>query len=48
MNTYKDPPVGGTVGFGSDNHIRLSYATSMKNIEAGLQRIEDAISRLNA
>ena len=36
------------VGFGSDNHIRLSYATSMKNIEAGLQRIEDAISRLNA
>ncbi len=29
--------------FGSDNHIRLSYATSMKNIEKGLERIKKAL-----
>ena len=32
--------------FGSDDHIRLSYATSLKNIEEGLKRIKNAISRL--
>jgi aspartate aminotransferase len=32
--------------FGSDNHIRLSYATSLKNIEEGIKRIKDAISKL--
>jgi aspartate aminotransferase len=32
--------------FGNDNHIRLSYATSMKNIEEGLQRIRSAILEL--
>jgi aspartate aminotransferase len=32
--------------FGSDDHIRLSYATSMKNIEEGLKRIKQAILRL--
>jgi aspartate aminotransferase len=32
--------------FGSDSHIRLSYATSMKNIEEGMKRIKDAVSRL--
>lgn len=32
--------------FGSDIHIRLSYATSMKAIERGLSRIEAAIRRL--
>ena len=29
--------------FGSDNHIRLSYATSMENIKKGLDRIEEAL-----
>jgi aspartate aminotransferase len=33
--------------FGSDNHIRLSYATSLKNIEEGLKRIKNAISGLD-
>jgi len=32
--------------FGQDDHIRLSYATSMSNIEKGLQRIRDAIMKL--
>lgn len=32
--------------FGSDDHIRLSYATSMKNIEKGLERIRKAIGAL--
>ena len=29
----------------SDNFIRLSYATSMKNIENGLNRIEEFLSQ---
>jgi len=29
------------VAFGADKHIRLSYATSMENIEKGLSRIKD-------
>ncbi len=33
--------------FGSDDHIRLSYATSLKNIEEGVKRIKNAISRLD-
>ncbi len=33
--------------FGSDNHIRLSYATSLKNIEEGLKRIKTAIAKLS-
>lgn len=33
-------------GFGADNYIRLSYATSMGNIEKGLDRIAAAVSRL--
>lgn len=32
--------------FGSDDHIRLSYATSLKNIEEGVKRIKNAISKL--
>ncbi|NQU95029.1 MAG: pyridoxal phosphate-dependent aminotransferase [Candidatus Omnitrophica bacterium] len=28
------------IAFGSDKHVRLSFATSMKNIETGLSRIE--------
>ncbi|MDR4480816.1 MAG: pyridoxal phosphate-dependent aminotransferase [Nitrospira sp.] len=33
--------------FGSDRHIRLSYATSMEAIERGLTRIETALRRLS-
>jgi aspartate aminotransferase len=33
-------------GFGADNYIRLSYATSMGNIEKGLDRIAAAVSKL--
>jgi len=29
--------------FGSDNHIRLSYATSMNNIEEGIKRIKQYV-----
>jgi aspartate aminotransferase len=32
--------------FGSEDHIRLSYATSMKNIEEGIKRIKKAVSKL--
>ncbi|MFB3924953.1 MAG: pyridoxal phosphate-dependent aminotransferase [Syntrophales bacterium] len=35
------------VPFGSDHHVRLSYATSMKNIEEGIQRIKAAVGRLS-
>jgi aspartate aminotransferase len=33
-------------GFGADAYVRLSYATSMENIERGLQRMEAAIRKL--
>lgn len=33
-------------GFGSSDHIRLSYATSMENIEEGLQRMKKFFSEL--
>lgn len=33
--------------FGSDSHVRLSYATSMQNIEKGLGRIADSLARLS-
>ncbi|MGD0277220.1 MAG: pyridoxal phosphate-dependent aminotransferase [Syntrophales bacterium] len=32
--------------FGDDRFIRLSYATSMKNIEKGMERIGEALSKL--
>jgi aspartate aminotransferase len=32
--------------FGDDNYIRLSYATSMKNIVEGLNRIEDFVKKV--
>jgi len=32
--------------FGADSHIRLSYATSMENLEKGLDRIIEAVSKL--
>lgn len=31
--------------FGDDNHIRLSYATSLEDIKKGLQRIKEALKR---
>lgn len=34
------------IAFGDDRYIRLSYATSMDNIKKGLDRIEDALSKL--
>ncbi len=34
------------IAFGSDSHIRLSYATSMANIEKGITRIKEATERL--
>jgi aspartate aminotransferase len=34
------------IGFGMDNYIRLSYATSMENIEKGLDRIEKFVKEL--
>ncbi len=34
------------IAFGDDNCARLSYATSMENIKKGLDRIEEAISKL--
>ncbi len=32
--------------FGNDHHIRLSYATSMKNIEEGVRRIKVVVGKL--
>ncbi len=34
--------------FGSDNNIRLSYVTSMENIDKGITRLRDGIARLKA
>ncbi|AYD40088.1 pyridoxal phosphate-dependent aminotransferase [Clostridium fermenticellae] len=34
-------------GFGVDNYVRLSYATSMENIQEGLNRIDQFVKSLN-
>jgi aspartate/methionine/tyrosine aminotransferase len=34
--------------FGSDNHIRISYSTSMENLEKGMARISDALNKLQS
>lgn len=34
--------------FGADEYIRLSYATSMENIEKGLNRIEESLRKLRS
>jgi aspartate aminotransferase len=34
-------------GFGSPDHVRISYATSMQNLEQGLDQIEAALKRLD-
>ena len=33
-------------GFGDDHYIRFSYATSMKNIEKGMDRIQEVLKKL--
>ncbi len=33
-------------GFGSTDHVRISYATSMKNLEQGLNQIEAGLKKL--
>jgi aspartate aminotransferase len=33
-------------GFGSPDHVRISYATSMKNLEQGLNQLETAVKKL--
>jgi len=35
------------VEFGSDDHVRISYAVSMEDIKKGIDRIEEAIEKLN-
>ncbi len=47
LSTEKVAIVPG-IAFGADNHARLSFATSLENIEAGVQRIKNAISKLKA
>ena len=34
-------------GFGSAEHVRISYATSMQNLEQGLNQLEAALQRLS-
>ncbi|MBI5159154.1 pyridoxal phosphate-dependent aminotransferase [Candidatus Micrarchaeota archaeon] len=36
------------IAFGSDANVRLSYATSMQNIEEGVKRIKQALEKLKA
>jgi len=45
LNEAKIAVVPG-IAFGSNDFIRFSYATSMANIEKGLERIKNAIERL--
>ncbi|MCM8823197.1 MAG: pyridoxal phosphate-dependent aminotransferase [Candidatus Omnitrophica bacterium] len=35
------------IAFGNDDYIRLSYATSLRNIEKGIDRIKDFVEKLN-
>ena len=39
LETEKVAAVPG-IAFGADDYIRLSYATSMANIQKGLERLE--------
>lgn len=47
LENYKVAVVPGE-GFGADNYIRLSYATSMENIEKGMDRFEKAAKEITA
>jgi len=42
----KYTPVGGS-DFGYPEHIRISYANSMANLERGMDRIEAALKQLS-
>jgi len=44
LNEAKVAVVPG-IAFGSDSHFRLSYATSMENIDKGLDRIADTLKQ---
>ncbi|MGI9558829.1 MAG: pyridoxal phosphate-dependent aminotransferase [Thermodesulfobacteriota bacterium] len=46
LNQAKVAVVPG-VEFGMENHVRISYATSMENIEEGMNRVEKAVSALS-
>ena len=35
------------VAFGSDDHVRISYATSMDDIIKGMERITEAVKKLS-
>jgi aspartate aminotransferase len=45
LNEYQIVLVPGAA-FGSDAHIRISYATSMDRLEEGMDRLESALNRL--
>ena len=45
LSTEKVAIVPG-IAFGADAHARLSFATSLDKIEAGVQRIKDAVNKL--
>ena len=34
------------IEFGSDDHVRISYAVSMEDIKKGIDRIEEAVEKL--
>jgi len=36
------------LGFGADNYVRLSYATSMANIDKGIDRLAEAVGKLES
>ncbi|MTI66197.1 MAG: pyridoxal phosphate-dependent aminotransferase [Firmicutes bacterium] len=44
LDTVKVAVIPGA-GFGSDNYVRLSYATSLDNIKEGLKRLEEAVNK---
>ncbi|KXG75151.1 Aspartate aminotransferase [Fervidicola ferrireducens] len=46
LEKYKVAVVPG-IAFGADEYVRLSYATSMKNIKEGLDRIEQFVRELS-
>ena len=45
LSTEKVAIVPG-IAFGADAHARLSFATSLEKIEAGVQRIKEAVNKL--
>lgn len=45
LNEAKVATVPGSA-FGADEHLRLSYSTSLENLNEGVERIKEALSRL--